>query len=65
MAGFGIIKGGFGNNPFADAFLIELYSKCGTLDDAIKVFQGTAVKDVVVWSSMIAAYGVHGKQGKH
>ncbi|XP_021892007.1 putative pentatricopeptide repeat-containing protein At3g01580 [Carica papaya] len=59
-----VIRGGFGNNPYIGACLIELYSKCGTLDNAIKVFQGTTVKDVVIWSSMIAAHGVHGQAGE-
>ncbi|KAL7129074.1 hypothetical protein ABFS83_13G038700 [Erythranthe nasuta] len=43
--------------------LISMYSRCGCLDDAVKVFEERAVSedDVVLWSSMISAYGFHGK----
>ena len=37
-----------------------MYSKCGDLDNAVRVFEGTTEKDVVVWGSMIAGYGAHG-----
>ncbi|KVI09257.1 putative pentatricopeptide repeat-containing protein At3g01580 isoform X2 [Cynara cardunculus var. scolymus] len=56
-----VIKCGFEYNPFVGASLIESYSKCGSLCNAIKVFKGIDHKDVVIWSSMIAGYGIHGK----
>ncbi|XP_021297663.1 putative pentatricopeptide repeat-containing protein At3g01580 [Herrania umbratica] len=56
-----ITRSGFDSNPFVGASLIELYSKCGSLDYAIKVFKGIIDKDVVLWSAMIAGYGIHGK----
>lgn len=55
-----VIKNGFRNNQFIGASLIELYAKCSSIEDANKVFQGVTYKDVVTWSSMIAAYGFHG-----
>lgn len=58
-----LIRSGFSNNMHVGATLLELYSKCGSLDNAIKVFNGMCEKDVVIWSSMIAGYGIHG-QGK-
>ncbi|XP_030530826.1 putative pentatricopeptide repeat-containing protein At3g01580 isoform X1 [Rhodamnia argentea] len=58
-----LIISGFGDNMYVGATLLELYSKCGSLDNAIKVFNGMCEKDVVIWSSMIAGYGIHG-QGK-
>lgn len=58
-----LIRSGFSNNMHVGATLLELYSKCGSLDNAIKVFDGMCEKDVVIWSSMIAGYGIHG-QGK-
>ncbi|VFQ85014.1 unnamed protein product [Cuscuta campestris] len=58
-----IIKSGFKNDRFVGASLIECYAKCGSLSDAINVFDEMKVedKDIVVWSSMLAAYGIHGK----
>lgn len=41
--------------------LVSMYSRCGCLDDASKIFQEREGMDVVLWSAMIAAYGFHGK----
>ncbi|XP_056176221.1 putative pentatricopeptide repeat-containing protein At3g01580 isoform X3 [Syzygium oleosum] len=56
-----LIRSGFSANMYVGATLLELYSKCGSLDNAIKVFSGMCEKDVVIWSSMIAGYGIHGR----
>lgn len=56
-----VIKSGFENNQFIGASLVELYAKCCSIDDAYKVFKGMTYKDVVTWSSIIAAYGFHGQ----
>ena len=56
-----IIISGFNNNIFVGASLIELYSKCCSIDNATKVFEGIIRKDVVIWSAMIAGYGIHGQ----
>lgn len=58
-----LIRGGFDNNSFVGASLIESYAKCGSLEDAVKVFCGIKDRDVVIWSCMFAGYGYHG-QGK-
>lgn len=55
-----LIRGGFDNNYFVGASLIESYAKCGSLEDAVKVFDGIQERDVVIWSSMIAGFGFHG-----
>ncbi|KAK9118035.1 hypothetical protein Scep_016128 [Stephania cephalantha] len=55
-----LIHGGFHDKAFVGAALIDLYSKCGSLDLSIRVFEGTSERDIVVWSSIIAAYGIHG-----
>lgn len=41
--------------------LISMYSRCGCLEDSIKVFMECEVADLVSWSSMVAAYGFHGR----
>ncbi|KAI4356412.1 hypothetical protein L6164_000437 [Bauhinia variegata] len=56
-----VIKTGFNSNVFVGASLIELYAKCSSIDNAENIFKGMTDKDVVTWSSMIAAYGLHGK----
>lgn len=59
-----VIKFGFDSNPFIGASLVELYSRCGSLGSACKVFDEITLKDVVVWTSLITGYGIHGKGTK-
>ncbi|XP_019702229.1 pentatricopeptide repeat-containing protein ELI1, chloroplastic [Elaeis guineensis] len=40
--------------------LIDMYCKCGSLEDACLVFHTIKDKDVVVWNSMIGGYAMHG-----
>lgn len=56
-----LIRGGFDSNAFIRASLIESYAKCGSLGDAIKVFEVIKYRDIVIWSSMFAGYGFHGR----
>ncbi|KAG0469282.1 hypothetical protein HPP92_018610 [Vanilla planifolia] len=45
--------------------LVSMYSKCGSLQDSIKVFnESSGQSDIVLWSVMIAAYGFHGHGSK-
>lgn len=42
--------------------LIDMYSKCGSLNCARQVFESDSFcKDAISWSSMICGYGLHGK----
>ncbi|CAG7881906.1 unnamed protein product [Brassica rapa] len=59
-----LIKFGFDSNPFIGASLVELYSRCGSLGSACKVFDEITLKDTVVWTSLITGYGIHGKGTK-
>ncbi|KAG9454707.1 hypothetical protein H6P81_007611 [Aristolochia fimbriata] len=56
-----LVSRGFEDKVFVRAALIDLYAKCGNLDNAVKVFEATHDRDVVLWSSIIAAYGIHGR----
>ncbi|KAG8363519.1 hypothetical protein BUALT_Bualt19G0030900 [Buddleja alternifolia] len=40
--------------------LIDMYSKCGSLDDAKIVFDGIRKKDAIVYNAMIGGYAIHG-----
>ncbi|XP_050374197.1 pentatricopeptide repeat-containing protein At2g02980, chloroplastic [Argentina anserina] len=44
--------------------LIDMYSKCGSLEDAVSVFEDMSVKDTQAWSAMIVAYATHGNVSK-
>ncbi|KAK7278531.1 hypothetical protein RJT34_23561 [Clitoria ternatea] len=42
--------------------LIDMYSKCGGLVYARRIFNGGSyLKDAITWSTMISAYGLHGR----
>lgn len=41
--------------------LLTMYAKCGSLEEAQKVFRNIKKKDVISWNAMIAAYGMHGR----
>ncbi|KAJ0262954.1 Pentatricopeptide repeat-containing protein [Hirschfeldia incana] len=55
-----ILKRGFMSNIVLGNALIDMYAKCGSLLAARKVFYQLTEKDVVSWSSMVNAYGLHG-----
>ncbi|XP_028554623.1 putative pentatricopeptide repeat-containing protein At3g49142 isoform X2 [Dendrobium catenatum] len=41
--------------------MIDMYAKCGSVDAAREIFDQMKEKNVISWSSMISAYGVHGR----
>ncbi|KAJ0780985.1 putative tetratricopeptide-like helical domain superfamily [Helianthus annuus] len=59
-----VLKKGFGSNPYVSNGLINMYSKCGELDESVKVFESMAYTNAVSWNSMIAAYARHGNASK-
>lgn len=56
-------KSGFGptENVLVGSTLIDMYSKCGSLDEAYKVFQGMKERNVFSYSSMILGFAMHGR----
>ncbi|XP_019701648.1 pentatricopeptide repeat-containing protein At3g26782, mitochondrial [Elaeis guineensis] len=40
--------------------MIDMYAKCGSVDAARDIFDRMKEKNVITWSSMISAYGIHG-----
>ncbi|KAG8390354.1 hypothetical protein BUALT_Bualt01G0074800 [Buddleja alternifolia] len=49
------------NNLSVENVLIDMYAKCGCLQEARKVFDEMQIRDVVLWTSMMSAYGRSGK----
>ncbi|TYJ24289.1 hypothetical protein E1A91_A08G250800v1 [Gossypium mustelinum] len=41
--------------------LIDMYAKCGNLDDAKRIFKQTNYMNVVLWTSMVYSYALHGR----
>ncbi|KAK9167808.1 hypothetical protein Scep_002999 [Stephania cephalantha] len=40
--------------------LLDLYSKCGSINNAQKLFQLSTGKDLVMFTAMVGAYAIHG-----
>eukprot|EP01018_Ginkgo_biloba_P019175 Gb_04167 [translate_table: standard] len=55
-----IIRSGFESDIAVGTALINMYAKCGSIDDARQLFDKMSERDVVSWSAMIAGYGMHG-----
>lgn len=55
---------GFDQYVKVNTALIDMYAKCGSLDDAVSVFESMAFKDTPAWSAMIMAYALHGQGGR-
>ncbi|OIT35856.1 PREDICTED: pentatricopeptide repeat-containing protein At3g05340 [Nicotiana attenuata] len=55
-----IIKKGFISNSFVSNGLINMYSKCGQLEESVEIFNSIARRNSVSWNSIIAAYARHG-----
>lgn len=58
------VKMGFADDLLVGNSLIDVYSKCGELEAARKVFDVIQEKDVYTWNSMIAGYCQAGYCGK-
>ncbi|CAM6026226.1 unnamed protein product [Sphagnum balticum] len=55
-----IVKAGLQPDVSVGNALISMYSKCGSLDEASKVFHRMAHRDVVSWNAMISGNAHHG-----
>ncbi|XP_057952960.1 pentatricopeptide repeat-containing protein At5g39350-like [Malania oleifera] len=57
-----LIRSGFISSIEIATALIDIYSKCGNLEFAHKIFNGIPKtdKDIFLWSVIIASYGTHG-----
>ncbi|KAL8474596.1 hypothetical protein ACS0TY_031157 [Phlomoides rotata] len=54
------LKMGASDDVFVSCTLIDMYSKCGDIEDARVVFDTMPVKTTVGWNSIIAGYALHG-----
>ncbi|XP_073008800.1 pentatricopeptide repeat-containing protein At2g13600-like [Typha latifolia] len=55
-----IIKNGFDSDFVIMNALVDMYAKCGSIDSAELVFRLLHSRDVVLWTTMISAYGKSG-----
>ncbi|XP_057422804.1 pentatricopeptide repeat-containing protein At3g63370, chloroplastic [Lotus japonicus] len=57
--GFLIRKGFFLEGPIANS-LVDMYARCGTVENTRKIFNSVKQKDLILWTAMINANGMHG-----
>ncbi|KAF8395426.1 hypothetical protein HHK36_019372 [Tetracentron sinense] len=55
------IKTGFGSNLFVAASLIDMYAKCGSIEEAYFVFSSVKEKNVVLLNAMISGFSKHAR----
>ena len=55
-----IEKFGYGFDVFFVSAIINMYAKCGSLEDARRAFDTMYNRNVVLWTSMISSYASHG-----
>ncbi|CAM6033611.1 unnamed protein product [Sphagnum compactum] len=51
-----IIQSGFEMNVFVGNSLVDMYAKCGSIDEAWRVFHKMPSRDVVTWTTMILGH---------
>ncbi|XAR60162.1 hypothetical protein NMG60_11033418 [Bertholletia excelsa] len=57
-----VIKTGCELDEFVNSTLVDMYSKCGLADDALKAFMGAKNHDIVSWTAIISCLDQQGQQ---
>lgn len=52
---------GLQHDVYVATALLDMYAKCGSLDDALRVFEEMPRKNEVSWNAMISALAFHGR----
>uniref|UniRef100_A0A2P2MXA2 Pentatricopeptide repeat-containing protein At3g24000 n=1 Tax=Rhizophora mucronata TaxID=61149 RepID=A0A2P2MXA2_RHIMU len=58
------IKTGHFSDVFVSTALVDMYGKCGCIEDAELIFQGLVSRDTVSWNMITTGYSQHGKGEK-
>ena len=49
-------RSGFRQNVFVGSVLVDMYVKCGSIEDAQEVFHKILERDAVSWTAIMAGY---------
>ncbi|KAJ7542620.1 hypothetical protein O6H91_09G003400 [Diphasiastrum complanatum] len=56
-----ILKIGLESDDFVCSSLVDMYAKCGSIDEAHRVFSSMHSPTLACWTAMIGAYAMHGQ----
>lgn len=56
-----VVECGHDSSKFVGSALVDMYAKCGSLDEAKRVFDSLPTKDLITWNTMIAGFGQQGR----
>lgn len=56
-----VTKLGFEDDDVVSSSLINMYVRCGEMDDGSRIFYQLDSKDLVTWTSIVSAYAMSGK----
>ncbi len=59
-----IVECGWDSDVFVGSSLVDMYAKCGSIEDASRVFKKLPSRDVVTWTAMILGH-VQSGQGQN
>ncbi|CAK9855822.1 unnamed protein product [Sphagnum jensenii] len=51
-----IIESGWDSDIFVGSSLVDMYAKCGSMEDAWNLFKNMPSRDVVTWTTMILGH---------
>ncbi|CAF2095642.1 unnamed protein product [Brassica napus] len=54
------LETGLQHNIYVATGLVDMYGKCGSIEDALRVFESMPVKNEATWNAMISTYAHHG-----
>ncbi|KAL4580831.1 hypothetical protein LXL04_017035 [Taraxacum kok-saghyz] len=58
---FYAIKNNINIDPVLGSSLIDMYSKCGSINEALQLFNSLKQKNVITWNSIITGLAIHGR----
>lgn len=55
-----VVKFNFDTDPYVSSILVDMYGKCGLLDDSIRVFDEIGDPTEIAWNSLVSVFAQHG-----
>ncbi|KAH0894727.1 hypothetical protein HID58_057156 [Brassica napus] len=55
------LKLNFSGDPFVGTSLVDMYAKCGSIDDAFSLFKRIEMRNIAAWNAMLVGLAQHGE----